>query len=100
MNTKYMVIVAALAVMMVGATALVTDDAFADKKRHDDKKKSYGKSQSVAQSNYCGNGEWPMNVGCQNTVSQIHGDDNGAYLASEQEFGEESNGLGTVEETQ
>ena len=38
MNAKYMVVVAALAVMMIGATALATDDAFADKKRHDDKK--------------------------------------------------------------
>jgi uncharacterized membrane protein len=101
MNTKYMVIVAALAVMMVGASALVTDDAFADKKRHDDKKKSYGKSQAVAQDNYCGNGDWPMNVGCQNTASQIQGEGNAVALESEQEF-EESNEpmTGAVEEAQ
>ena len=78
MNAKYMVVVAAMAVMLIGTTALATDDAFADKKRHDDKK-SYGKSQAVAQDNYCGNGELPLNVGCQNTASQIHGDDN-VYL--------------------
>ena len=38
MNAKYMVVVAAMAVMLIGTTALATDDAFADKKRHDDKK--------------------------------------------------------------
>ena len=48
MNTKYLAVIAALAVMLIGATALATDDAFADKKRHDDKKK-YGKSQAIAQ---------------------------------------------------
>ena len=81
-----MVIVAALAVMMIGATALATGDAFADKKRHDDKK-SYGKSQATSQVNDCGNKELPLNVGCQNTASQIQGDDNSVYSSSEQEFG-------------
>jgi hypothetical protein len=28
----------------------------------------------------------PMNIGCQNTASQIQGDDNAAALASAQEF--------------
>ena len=42
-----MFVVAAMAVMLIGATALATDDAFADKKRHDDKKKGgYEKSQA------------------------------------------------------
>ena len=90
MNTKYMVIVAALAVMLIGATALATDDAFADKKRHDDKKKGgYEKSQAVSQVNDCGNGELPLNIGCQNTASQIQGDENSVALASEQAFEEE-----------
>jgi hypothetical protein len=44
-----MLIVAAMAVMLVGATALATEDAFADKK------KKYGKSQTIAQANECGN---------------------------------------------
>ncbi len=79
MNAKYMVVVAALAVMMIGATALATDDAFA-------KKGGYGKSQATAQDNYCGNGHLPLNVGCQNTASQIQGDDNSVAVASEQEF--------------
>jgi hypothetical protein len=83
MNTKYMVVVAAMAIMLIGAIALATDDAFADKK-----KKSYEKSQAVSQVNYCGNGELPLNIGCQNTASQIQGDENAASLASEQAFEE------------
>ena len=79
-----MVVVAAMAVMLIGATALATDDAFADKKRHDDKK-SYEKSQAVSQVNDCGNKELPMNVWCQNTASQIQGDENEVALESEQE---------------
>jgi hypothetical protein len=87
MNTKYMFIVAAMAVMLIGATALATEDAFADKKRHDDKKKGgYEKGQAVSQVNDCGNGELPLNVGCQNTASQIQGDENAAFLETEQEF--------------
>jgi hypothetical protein len=91
MNTKYMFIVAAMAIMLIGATALATEDAFADKKRHDDKKKGgYEKSQAVSQVNDCGNGELPLNIGCQNTASQIQGDDNEAALASEQAFSAEA----------
>jgi hypothetical protein len=85
MNTKYMVVVAAMAIMLIGATALATDDAFADKK-----KKSYEKSHAVSQVNDCGNGELPLNIRCQNTASQIQGDDNEAALASEQAFSEEA----------
>jgi hypothetical protein len=88
MNTKYMVVVAAMAVMLIGATALVNEDAFA-------KKKYSSKSQATAQNNYCGNGEWPMNIGCQNTASQIQGDYNSAGLASEQAFEEEEEEPGT-----
>jgi hypothetical protein len=85
MNTRYMVVVAAMAVMLIGATALAAEDAFADKKRHDDKKKDgYGKSQAVAQTNYCGNGELPLNVYCQNTASQIHGEDDTVATSSNQ----------------
>ena len=85
MNTIYLVVVAAMAVMLIGATALATGDAFADKKRHDDKKKGgYEKSQATAQANYCGNGELPENVFCQNTASQIQGDYNSPALSSDQ----------------
>ena len=74
-----MFIVAAMAVMLVGATALATEDAFAGKKK-------YGKSQAISQANDCGNGFLPENVGCQNTASQIQGDENILSLAAEQVF--------------
>jgi len=79
MNTKYMFIVAALAVMLIGATALATEDAFAGKKK-------YGKNQAISQANDCGNGFLPENVGCQNTASQIQGDENVVVTAADQAF--------------
>ena len=96
MNSKYLAVVAVLAVMLVTATALATtDNAFADKKRHDDKKKGgYGKSQAVSQVNDCGNGELPLNVWCQNTASQIQGEGNYVAPASQQGSFEEQNGNG------
>ena len=72
--------VAAMAVMLIGATALATDNAFADGK------KKYGKNQATAQANACGNGKLPYNVFCQNIGSQVQGDENGVSSASAQEF--------------
>jgi len=83
MNSKYLVVVAALAVMLIGATAFATDSVFAGGKKH------YEKSQATSQANVCGNGEVPINIGCQNTASQIQGDENSAALASQQTFEEE-----------
>jgi hypothetical protein len=83
MNAKYMFVVATMAVMLVGATALATDSAFADGK------KKYGKNQVTSQADACGNDKLPMYVFCQNTNSQIQGDDNAAALASAQESGED-----------
>jgi hypothetical protein len=88
MNTKYMFIVAAMAVMLIGSTALATEDAFADKKKKDDDKKKYEKSQATSQANACGNGELPLNVGCQNVGSQVQGDENAVSLAADQVFPE------------
>jgi uncharacterized protein (DUF2147 family) len=85
MNTKYLVVVAAMAVMLVAATALATDSAFADKKRHDDKKKGHEKNQATVQTNDCGNDFEPFNVFCQNLASQIQGDDNSVAIDGEQE---------------
>jgi uncharacterized membrane protein len=85
MNTKYLVVVAAMAAMLVAATALATDSAFADKKRHDDKKSGYTKSQAATQINDCGNGDEPTDVFCQNLASQIQGDNNTPVLEAEQE---------------
>ena len=57
MNTKYMVIVVAMAVMLIGATALATSEsAFAG---GHEQKKSYEKSQATSQANACGNGKLP-----------------------------------------
>jgi hypothetical protein len=78
MNSKYLAVVAVLAVMLVAATALATsDNAFADKKRHDDKKKGgYEKSQSLAQASECGNGEISVADFCQEIGSQNQGREN------------------------
>ena len=78
-----MVVIAAMAVMLIGATAFATDSAFAGGHGH---KKSYEKSQATSQANACGNGFYPLNVGCQNTASQIQGDENGVSTAADQTF--------------
>ena len=79
MNTKYMVIVAAMAVMLIGATALATEDAFAGKKKH----KEY--NQATSQANACGNGFLPENVFCQNIGSQIQGNENAVAASGAQD---------------
>ena len=83
MNSKYMVVVAAMAVMLIGATAFATDSAFADGK------KKYGKNQAISQANVCGNGKLPMYVFCQNTGSQVQGEDNSVALSGAQGSGED-----------
>lgn len=82
MYNKSLVIVAvaAIAAMLIATAAIATDDAFAGKK----KKTKY--SQALSQANACGNGVLPLNVGCQNTASQIQGDENGVALAADQSF--------------
>lgn len=81
MNTKYFVVVAAMAAMLIGATAFATDSAFAEGK------KKYEKNQALSQANACGNGELPLNVLCSNSASQIQGDENAVSTASFQEGG-------------
>jgi hypothetical protein len=78
MNTKYVVVIAAMAVMLIGAAAFTTDSAFADGK------KRYEKNQVVSQANACGNGELPLNVFCQNIASQVQGDENAVAPAGAQ----------------
>ena len=72
------------AVMHIGATAFATDSEFAGGVGH--KKKSYGKSQATSQVNECGNGFMPYNVGCQNTASQIQGDETVVTTGADQTF--------------
>ena len=67
--------------MLVASTALATEDAFAGKKK-------YEKSQAVSHVNDCGNGFIPTNIGCQNTASQIQGDENVVTLTADQIFPE------------
>jgi hypothetical protein len=83
MNTKYMFVVAAMAVMLIGATAFATDSAFADGK------KKYGKNQATGQANACGNDKLPMYVFCQNTGSQVQGEKNAVALDSDQKSGDD-----------
>ena len=78
--------VAVMAVMLIGATALATDNAFADGK------KKYGKNQAISQANACGNGKLPMYVFCQNIGSQVQGEDNGVALSGAQGSGEDRDG--------
>jgi hypothetical protein len=83
MNTKYMVMVAAMAAILAGATAFATDSAFADGK------KKYGKSQVITQANECGNGKLSMYVFCENIGSQVQGDKNAPALDGAQNGGED-----------
>ena len=106
MNTKYMVVIAAMAVMLIGATALATSEsAFAGGHGH---KKSYEKNQATSQANACGNGKLPYNVFCQNIGSQVQGDENAVALDGAQQAGDDrhsggnggGNGDDMVEEAQ
>jgi hypothetical protein len=63
-------LVAAMTAMLIGATALVSDDVFAGKK------KGYEKSQVSAQSNACGNGVISVANFCQDIDSQNQGEEN------------------------
>ena len=81
MNTKYLVVVSAMAAMLVAATALATaDNAFADKK------KSYGKSQAIAQASDCGNGFISVANFCQEIGSQNQGEENSVAQSGNQEI--------------
>jgi hypothetical protein len=87
MNFKYIAIVAVLAATLVGTAAITADSAYATKYKE--------KNQAISQANACGNGELPLNVGCQNVGSQIQGDENSVALAADQVFPsieEEENG--------
>ena len=83
MNYKYIAIAAVIAATLVGTTIIAADSAYATK---------YHKNQALSQANACGNGELPLNVGCQNIASQIQGDENGVSLAADQAFPEFGNG--------
>jgi hypothetical protein len=77
MNTRYIAIVAVIAATLVGTTVITAESAFATK---------YDKNQALSQANACGNGELPLNIGCQNIGSQVQGDENAVSLAADQVF--------------
>ena len=49
---------------------------------------AYEKSQAGSQASNCGNGEVSANIGCQNTDSQIQGDENSIASTAQQTFPE------------
>jgi hypothetical protein len=49
---------------------------------------AYKKNQATSQANACGNDFLPTNIGCENTGSQIQGDENSVALAAQQTFPE------------
>ena len=85
MNFKYIAIVAVIAATLVGTTLIAADSAYATK---------YDKNQATSQANACGNGELPLNIGCQNVDSQVQGEENVVSLGAAQVFPE----FGTEEE--
>ena len=77
MNSKYIAMIAVIAATLVGTTAITADSAFA-----------YERNQAISQTNACGNGELPLNIGCQNIDSQVQGDENVVALGAAQVFPE------------
>jgi hypothetical protein len=63
--------------MLVVTITIGTNAAFAG---------GYEKNQAPSQANTCGNGELPLNIGCQNVDSQIQGDENSIAQAADQWF--------------
>ncbi|MGA7370868.1 MAG: hypothetical protein WBX01_17230, partial [Nitrososphaeraceae archaeon] len=49
---------------------------------------AYEKNQATSQTSACGNEFIPINIGCQNTDSQVQGDENAAALTAQQTFPE------------
>jgi uncharacterized membrane protein len=83
MNARHMstVAVVALAAILVASTTLATtDNAIADKK----KKTHYESSQAGSQANDCGNGDTPIDIFCQNLISQLEGDGNAVIIMGAQ----------------
>ena len=50
------------------------------------KNQKYNRNQAASQTSDCGNGQIATNVGCQNTDSQVQGDENSLALTSQQTF--------------
>src|SRR5919198_1168548 len=72
-------VIAVAVVMLVAASAemAITGYVFA-----------YNRNQATGAANDCGNGQIPTNIGCQNTDSQIQGDENSVAITAQQTFPE------------
>jgi hypothetical protein len=83
MNSKHLsviAVVAALAAMLVASTTMISaDNAFAGKK-------SYGKSQAIAQASDCGNGFVSVANFCQEIGAQNQGEENSVAQSGNQEI--------------
>ncbi len=79
MNAKYLTIAALVVMLVTATTTLATiDRAFAGKGGRES-------NQATSQVSDCGNGSVPTNILCQNTDSQIQGDDNVVGITGEQQ---------------
>ena len=76
MNIKYIAFTAVVTATLIGTIAIATDSAFAIEN-----------NQVISQD--CGSELESLNTGCQNTASQIEGDEHAVSLASQQTFEEE-----------
>jgi hypothetical protein len=79
MHSKNLAVAAALVVMLVTATTTLAtiDSVFAGKGGRES-------NQATSQVSDCGNDSVPTNILCQNTYSQIQGDDNVVGITDEQ----------------
>jgi hypothetical protein len=80
-NKKLLIVAAAaaiLATMTLSASAFIEENTAA---------KKYEKNQAASGANACGNEELPLNVLCDNTASEIQGDENAVGLSSAQQGG-------------
>ena len=71
----YLIAIAAVMLVAASAEMAITGYVFA-----------YNRNQATGAANDCGNGQTPTNIGCQNTDSQIQGDENSVALTSQQTF--------------
>jgi hypothetical protein len=69
-----------------GSSSGSNDDDNDGNSNNDSGHKKQENNQAISSTNACGNGEMPLNVGCQNTVSQIQGDENQVALTTQQAF--------------
>jgi hypothetical protein len=74
-STFPVMILATIMLIATTASMATTENVFA-----------YNRNQAISAANDCGNGQVPTNIGCQNTDSQIQGDENSVALTSQQTF--------------